>query len=122
MTMKISNKFNLGDIVYYPAADLRMISIMKSAVTGIVVTMIDGKESVIYQTGQSYGVVEEDMFKTAKPAKRRLIKILQEKKKTIAKDIEAAIKKTEAAKTEELVQDLTEKDEAPITTETAEVE
>ena len=122
MQMKISNKFNLGDIVYYPAADLRMISIMKSAVTGIVVTMIDGKESVIYQTGQSYGVTEEDMFKTAKPAKRRLIKILQEKKKTIAKDIEAAIKKTEAAKTEELVQDLTVKDEEPIVTEEAEVE
>ena len=95
--------------MYYPAADLRMTSIMKSAITGIIVTMIDGKETVVYQTGQSYAVSEEDMFKTAKPAKRRLIKILQEKKKVIAKDIDAVIKKTEAAKTEELVRDLTAK-------------
>jgi restriction endonuclease Mrr len=51
------------------------------------------------------------MFKTAKPAKRRLIKILQEKKKEIAKDIEKTIKKVDATKTEELVYDLTEKEE-----------
>jgi len=109
--MKISNKFNLGDIVYYPAADLRMSRLIKAPVTGIVVTVLDGKETVIYQTGQSYGVSEEDMFKTAKPAKRRLIKILQEKKKEIAKDIEKTIKKVDATKTEELVLDLTGKEE-----------
>jgi len=51
------------------------------------------------------------MFKTAKPAKRRLIKILQEKKKEIAKDIEKTIKRVDATKTEELVYDLTEKEE-----------
>ena len=42
--MKISNKFNLGDIVYYPAADLRMSRLIKAPVTGIVVTILDGKE------------------------------------------------------------------------------
>lgn len=113
--MKISNKYNLGDTVYYPSADLRAARIFKSVVTGIVITNIDDKQEVIYQTGQSYGVSEEDMFKIAKPAKRRLIKIMQEKKKQIAKDIDEAIKKVGDMKTDELVYDLTadEKQEAP---------
>lgn len=107
--MKISNKFNIGDIVYYPSADLRSAKILKSAITGIVIT----GEDYVYQTGQSYGVGEEDMFKTAKPAKRRLMKILQEKKKEIAKEIDEAVKKINGMKTEELIQDLTPKDEEP---------
>lgn len=109
--MKISNKFNIGDIVYYPAADLRMARLYKAAVTGITITTLEGKTELIYQTGQSYGVAEEDMFKIAKPAKRRLVKILQDKKKDIVKDIDGAIKKIEATKTNELVFDLTAKDE-----------
>ena len=60
--MEISNKFNLGDTVYYPSADLRAARVFKSVVTGIVITNIDDKQEVIYQTGQSYGVSEEDMF------------------------------------------------------------
>lgn len=116
--MEISNKFNLGDVVYYPAADLRMAKIFKSAVSGIVVTEIDGKVETIYQTGQSYGVSAEDMFRTAKPAKRRLLKILQEKKKDIAKDLDKAMKTIDATKTDELVYDLTEKEDD--TTETPE--
>ena len=111
--MEISNKFNLGDTVYYPSADLRAARVFKSVVTGIVVTSIDDKQEVIYQTGQSYGVSEEDMFKIAKPAKRRLVKIMRDKKKQIAKDIEEAIKKVNDTKTEELVYDLTAKDEEP---------
>lgn len=111
MSMKISNKFNLGDVVYYPAADLRIARIFKSRITGIIVTNMDGKQEIIYQTGQSYGVGEEDVFKTAKPAKRRLIKILQEKKKKIAGDIEKAIEKVVDAKTQDLVYDLTAQDE-----------
>lgn len=107
MKMEISNKFKLGDVVYYPSADLRAARVFKSAVTGIIVTNVDGKQGIIYQTGQSYGVSEEDMFRTAKPAKRRLIKILQEKKKAIAKDIEDAIKKVGDTKTIDLVYDLT---------------
>ena len=109
--MKISNKFNIGDTVYYPSADLRAARIFKSVVTGIVITNIDDKQVVIYQTGHSYGVSEEDMFKIAKPAKRRLVKIMQDKKKQIAKDIDEAIKKVNDTKTEELVYDLTAKDE-----------
>lgn len=109
--MKISNKFNIGDTVYYPAADLRTGRVFKSQVTGITITEIDGKLEVIYQTGQSYGVSEEDMFKIAKPAKRRLIKIMQEKKKEIAKDIDNAIKVINDTKTDELVYDLTTQDE-----------
>lgn len=116
MKMEISNKFKLGDVVYYPSADLRAAKIFKSVVTGIVITNLDGKEALIYQTGQSYGVDEADMFRTAKPAKRRLLKILQEKKKAIGKDIEEAIKKVDAMKTVDLVYDLTAdetKEEAP---------
>ena len=111
MSMKISNKFNLGDTVYYPAADLRAARIFKSTITGIIITEVDGEREIVYQTGQSYGVSEEDVFKTAKPAKRRLVKILEEKKKEIAKDIDKVIKAVEDAKTQDLVYDLTARDE-----------
>jgi len=111
--VNITNRFNIGDVVYYPAADLRAARIFKAAITGIIIRETEGKVELIYQTGQSYGVSEEDMFKTAKPAKRRLIKILQEKKKEVAKDIDGAVKTVDGTKTEELVYDLTAKNEEP---------
>lgn len=104
--MKVLNKFDLGDVVYYPAADLRESKVIKSEITGILYTVLDGKEEIIYQTGMSYGVAAEDVFKTARSAKKRLIKILQEKKKSIDKDINETIKKVEATKPKDLVDSL----------------
>ena len=118
--MQITNKFNLGDIVYYPAADLRSGKVLKSVVTGIVVTEVDGKVDIIYQTGQSYAVSQEDMFKTAKPAKRRLIKIMQDKKKDIAKDIDESIKTIDKTGLDELVINLIPQDEETQDVETTE--
>lgn len=104
--MKITNKFNLGDIVYYPAADLRSGKVLKAEVTGIVITEVDDKIDIIYQTGQSYAVSQGDMFKTAKPAKRRLLAIMKEKKQEIAKDIDEAIKTIDKTNLDELIVDL----------------
>lgn len=115
--MKISNKFNIGDVVYYPAADLRSARILKAEITGIVVRDNEGKTEVIYQTGQSYGVSPEDVFKTQRPAKRRLIRILEEKREEIAKEIDEAISKINEMDIKELVFDITAKDEEPQETE-----
>jgi hypothetical protein len=105
--VKITNKFNLGDIVYYPSADLRNAQVIKAEVTGIVVTTIEDEVKIVYQTGQSYGVSQEDMFKTAGPAKRRLIKVLKEKQKEIDKDISEAIKKIKGLDVKEILIDIT---------------
>jgi len=106
--MNIKNKFEIGDEVYYPSADLRTSRLLKAEITGILVSNDkDGVESIVYQTGQSYGVGQEDMFKTAGPAKRRLIKILTEKRDTITTDIKDAIKKIKDMKPSEITLDLT---------------
>ena len=119
--MKITNKFNLGDVVYYPSADLRNAQVIKAEVTGVVVTTIDDKVTIVYQTGQSYGVSEDDMFKTAGPAKRRLIKVLKEKQDEINDDIKAAIKKIKEIDVQEILIDITpqedEEEEKEETTE-----
>lgn len=119
--MKITNKFNLGDVVYYPSADLRNAQVIKAEVTGVVVTTIEDKVTIVYQTGQSYGVSEDDMFKTAGPAKRRLIKVLKEKQKEIDKDISEAIKKIKEIDVQEILIDITpqenEEEEKEETTE-----
>lgn len=105
--MKINNRFEIGDVVFYPSADLNRATLLKAVVTGLSIYKTEGKLMWAYQTGGTYGVREEDMFKTAKPAKRRLIQILKEKKTNISKNIDEAVKLLDAKKTDEIIYDTT---------------
>lgn len=105
--MRIKNKYNLGDEIYYPAADLRASRIFKGVVTGIVVQEEDGKEIIAYQAGQAYAVRERDSFKRPKGAIKRLIEILEEKKGEIVQDIDEAIAKVKEMEKEDIIFDLT---------------
>jgi hypothetical protein len=109
--MEIKNKYNIGEVIYYPTADLRTAKVLKSKITGVLVTEVDDELTIVYQTGGSYGVAQEDAFKTAKPAKKRLVKIMKEKKEEIDKDIENAIKTVKDRDIKELVVDTTEDEE-----------
>lgn len=102
--MIISNKLNLGDVVYYPASDLRLARIIKDTVTAIMVVQEKGKRVVAYQTNTSqYGIKSEDIFKTAGPARKRLLNILSESKKKMIGDFDKAIKNVSEAKLKTLV-------------------
>lgn len=105
--MKIKNKFNLGDVIYYPSVDLRSSRVFKGKITGIIIQKLDGKEVIGYQAGQPYAVIEEDASKQAKRAIKRLVEIIKDKKKEIEKDMDKAIKQIKDSDPDDLIYDLT---------------
>lgn len=103
--MEINNKFNIGDVVFYPGADMRMARVIKSVVTGFKVTKEKEDINLVYITEDSYGVKESDLFTDADNAKDRLLKIYEENKDRIVDEIEKALKEAKDMPIDELIYD-----------------
>ena len=113
--MKLDNKYNIGDEVFYPAADLRSGKLIKSVVTGFLITEVGGKPEIAYQTKDSaYAIKETDVFDSAFSAKERLVEVFKEYRKKVLESVDKAIKEAKKAKPEDILFDGTvNKDETP---------
>jgi Ribonuclease G/E len=106
--MKINNKFDIGETVVYPAADLGHPRLMESEITGVSLWVNDvdddEKETIVYRTKDSYGVTQKHMAKTAKTAKKKLLDMMKDKEKQITKQVREAIKAVEDMSPKELLE------------------
>jgi len=108
--MELNNKFNIGETVFYPGADLGNGLIFKSTITGIKVTQDspevaehDGALRLIYSTEHSYGVKETDLFTEPDNAKDRLLEIYGENKEKICKQIDDAVTTVKGKSIDDLI-------------------
>lgn len=116
--MKIENKFNIGDVVFYPAADLRSGKLIKSFVTGFLITRVGDQEEIAYQTkDSSYAIKDTDVFKGALEAKNRLVEVFKEYKVKVLKSVDDAIKSAKKAKPEDILFDGTVEQNVEASTE-----
>lgn len=106
LNMKINNKYDIGDKVVYPGADLGNPGIIESTITGVAYYEEDEQEILTYKTEHSYGVREEHVSKSTGKAKKKLIKMMQDKKAEINEQIDNAIKTIEDTKAKELINKL----------------
>lgn len=98
--MKIKNKFEIGETVYYPGADLNKIA------EGKIEKIIIGEDELIsYGTDAAYGVKESDCSKEPQEAKERLLEMMGEKQERINDQIDKAIEKVNETKPEELLKE-----------------
>lgn len=105
--MKINNKFDIGQKVVYPGADMGNPSIIESTITGVSLWVgEDGTETVSYRTEHSYGVREEHLSKTKNGAKKKLLKMMTDKQKEIQDQIVHAIGLIKDTKAKDLIQKL----------------
>ena len=104
--MKINNKFQIGQSVVYPGADLGNPGIIESTIMGVAYYVEDEQEIITYRTEHSYGVREEHLAKTKGSAKKKLLKMMQEKKDEINGQINKAIKIIEDTKPIDLINKL----------------
>jgi NACalpha-BTF3-like transcription factor len=104
--MRIDNKFNIGDSVFYPAADLRSGKLIKSLVTGLLITRVGDVDEVAYQTKDSaYAIKDTDVFDNVVEAKGRLVEVFKEYRTKVLKSVDDAIKAAKKAKPEEILFD-----------------
>ena len=100
----MKHKFELGDIVFYPGAELNQATIMKGVITAIIIHNPEGEMEIAYRTGLTYGVPERDCFKTFEPARKRLIQIIKEKEKEMKAEVKTVSKQVKDAKPEDITQ------------------
>lgn len=111
-SMKLENKFNLGDVIFYPAADFRNAKLIKSTVTGILVTGTADNMEVSYQTAHSaYAIKESDVSDNADGARAALLGVLKTYKEKVNKSISDAMKSAKKAKVDDILYDGTAENE-----------
>jgi hypothetical protein len=98
--MEIKNKFNLGDTVYYPAADLSRAHLHKAEILGITVD----KKDIFYNTDRSISVPEEQISSNKTPAKVKLVRRMKERRDKFVDEMDSVIKEIEEKSADELVQ------------------
>jgi len=98
--MEIKNKFNLGDSVYYPAADLSRAHLHKAEILGITVD----KKNIFYNTDRSISVPEEQLSSNKAPAKIKLVRRMKERRDKFIEEMNTVIDEIEKKTADELVQ------------------
>lgn len=104
--MKINNKFEIGQKVVYPGADMGNPTLIESIIVGVSLWVDEGVETITYRTEFSYGVAEKHLAKTKNGAKKKLLQMMREKEKEIKAQITKAIETIEKTKASDLIQKL----------------
>ena len=113
--MKINNKYEIDQKVYYPGADMGNPSIIESTITGVSLWVGEDKaESISYRTIHSYGVNEKHLAKTKNKAKKILLDMMKDKQTEINSQINNAIKIIEDTKAKDLIQKLPNEQTNPL--------
>jgi hypothetical protein len=106
--MKINNKFELGETIFYPAADLGSPRLIESEITGVSLWVNDTdeeeSETIVYRTKHSYGVTQKHVAKSARTAKKKLLDMMKQKEKDINKQVKEAIKAVDEMSPKELLE------------------
>ncbi len=98
--MEIKNKFNLGDSVFYPAADLSRAHLHKAEILGITVD----KKDIFYNTDRSISVPEEQLSSNKSPAKVKLVRRMEERRDKFIVEMNDVIEEVKKKTPDELVQ------------------
>ena len=102
--MKFESKYNIGDVVFYPSADVADIKLLQAPILGVIFMEDEKKKvSISYRTELSYGIPEDVASLTFKEGKKILSKLLNKKIKEMTKGFETAIEEFKKMNDEELV-------------------
>ena len=104
MNRTMKHKYELGDVVFHPGADLNQATIHQGRIMAIIIHNPEGEVEIAYRTHGAYGVPERDCSKTFEPARKRLLEIVKEKEKEMKVEVKEALKSIKAAKQDDITQ------------------